>query len=441
METHAKQNRGKKALLPVALWFLAGTFLVFFALNRHARADRFNYHSELWADKAGYSVYLQAFEYGYDGRAIPDTSIATKTGYGFQIDSESGVIVTKYTYGTALAQLPFYLFGSFLEPDNETLPGFSVVQNRMVSVAGALYLLAGLIFLYRFLRFYYEKRVRFLSLLVLLFGTNLLYYGTLEPGMSHVYSFALFSGFLLFIKTRNFFKTERFWEFFVFGCLAGWIVVLRQSNLLFPLVYFFLDSSDSALARERARRIFKIRNLIPVLLGFLLLILPQIVYWNYAFESMLAYSYGNEGFNWLNPRPLKVLFDPYNGLLIYAPLWLLMLVYLAIMLRKKATNAWLLFACFAIMTYIFSSWWAWWFGCAFGARSYVEYLSLFSLALAYGWKDVLHKSKTTKRIVSLVVLLSCMYTTKMALSIDTCFPGSKNWDWPVYFEELTRKVN
>lgn len=441
METRSKQNRGKKTLLPFALWFMAGAFLVFFALNRHAKADRFNYHSELWADKAGYSIYLQAFEYGYDGRTIPDTAIISKTGYGFSIDAENGVFITKYTYGTALAQSPFYFLGSIFESDTELLPGFSVVQNRMVSVAGAVYLLLGLIFLYRFLRFYYEKTVGILTLLVLLFGTNLLYYGTLEPGMSHIYSFAVFSGFLYFIKKRNYFKEEKIWEFVVFGCLAGWMVVLRQSNLLFPLVYFFLDASATSSVLERVKRVFKLRNLLFVLLGFSVLIAPQIVYWNYAFESMVAYSYGDEGFNWLNPRILKVLFDPYNGLLIYSPILLFVLIYMGTMLKKKATNAWLIFATFLIMTYIFSCWWAWWYGCAFGARSYVEYLSLLSLVFAYGWKDILHKSRTTKLVSSLVVLLFCLYTCKMALSIDTCFPGSKNWDWPTYFEELTRKVN
>lgn len=430
-----------KHFLSWFIWTIAGALLVFFALNRHSKADRFNYHSEIWADKAGYTIYLQAFEYGYDGRNIPDTGIVRKTGLGFNIDAESGVILTKYTYGTALAQSPFYLIGSLIEPETETLPGFSVIQNRMISVAGALYLLVGLIFLYRFLCFYYEPRVGILSLLVLVFGTSLLYYGTLEPGMSHVYSFALFSGFLYFIKSRDFFEEEKFWELFVFGCLAGWIVVLRQSNLLFPLVYFFLDCCTSGQIIERAKRIFRIRNLVAVLLGFLLLLVPQIVYWNYAFESILAYSYGDEGFNWLNPKVLKVFFDPYNGLFLYAPIMLVMVIYLFIMLKRKVTNAWVLAATFGIITYIFSSWWAWWFGCAFGARSYVEYLSLFGFAFAYGWKDILEKSKTTKLIASLVVLIFCLYTTKMALSTDTCFPGNHYWDWPTYLKELSREVS
>lgn len=440
MVIRSDQNPGKKPVLSFVVWLLVGVFLVFFALNRHSRADRFNYHSEIWADKAGYTIYLQAFEYGYDGRRVPDTAIVSKTGYGFSIDPKNGVFITKYTYGTALAQSPFYLLGSFIEADSEILPGFSVIQNRMVSLAGAVYLVFGLFFLYRFLGFFYVKKVRILTLLILLFGTNLLYYGTLEPGMSHIYSFALFSGFLLFLKRRDFFAKEKFWEFFVFGCLAGWMVVLRQSNLLFPLVYFFLDAGTRALVLERVKRIFTFGNLIPVLLGFFLLLSPQILYWNYAFESMLAYSYGEEGFHWLDPKIHKVFFDPYNGLFIYAPLMFFAVVSMIMMLRNKVENAWLITATFGIMTYIFSCWWAWWFGCAFGARSYVEYLSLFSLAFAYGWRDILTRNKGTIITASIVVVLCCAYTTKMALSIDTCFPGSKKWDWPVYFDELKRKV-
>ncbi|HCS19432.1 MAG TPA: hypothetical protein DIW47_02525 [Bacteroidetes bacterium] len=440
METRSKSKLRSKALLSFAFWFFAGVFLVFFALNRHSRADRFNYHSELWADKAGYSIYLQAFEYAYDGRKIPDTAIVSKSGYGFQIDQESGVIVTKYTYGTALAQAPFYILGRFFESDAEVLPGFSVIQNRMVSVAGAVYLLLGLFFLYRFLRFYYDKKVVINTLLVLLFGTSLLYYGTMETGMSHIYSFALFSGFLLFIRQRSYFARERFWEFFVFGCLAGWMIVLRQSNLLFPLVYFFLDAGSVTQVKERIKRMFRIRNLFPAIAGVLLLIAPQIVYWNYAFDSMLAYSYGDEGFNWLNPKILKVFFDPYNGLFIYAPILLFAAIYGAVMIRRKVPNAWLIFATFGIMTYIFSCWWAWWFGCAFGARSYVEYLSLLSMAMAYGWKEILSGSKKALVGAGIVALFCCVYTTKMAFSTDGCFPGSKEWDWPAYANEVMSKV-
>jgi len=413
-----------------------GLFLVFFALNRHARSDRFNYHSEIWSDKAGYQIYLSGFEYGWDARNFPDTSLSRITGYGFYTDPESGTLLTKYTYGTALAQLPFYLVGHFLEDEKETFPGFSVIQNRMVSVAAAFYLFVGLFFLYQFLTYFFSKKVLPWVIIILLFGTNLLYYGSHETGMSHVYSFAVFAGLLLFIKRRSYFEKEAFWEFLVFGLLSGWIVMLRQSNALFPLIVLFLDISSRSAFRHRLRRLVRIKNLFAIVVGGFLMLLPQLVYWNYAFESMVAYSYGNEGFNWLYPRIIKSFFDPYNGLFIYMPIMLFVLFWMIQMTRKKVQNGMLTLLSFVIISYVFSCWWAWWFGCAFGQRSYVEYLTLLSIPIGYGLSQLHTLPRLRRYALVLGIILCCGYTSKMAMSIDHCFEGSKNWDWPAYGELL-----
>lgn len=435
-EQYKRKGMLSKGNAPFFIWLLLGFLLVFLSLNRHSRADRFTYHSEIWADKAGYQIYLSAFEYDFDGRTIPDTSIVKKTGYGFSIDTTNGVILTKYTYGTALAQLPFYLVAKVFQDKDDPLPGFSVLHNRMISLAASLYLLLGLIFLYQFLLFYFERKIVVVALAILLFGTNLLYYGIQETGMSHVYSFTVFAGLLLLLKRRNFFEKESFWEFFVFGCLAGWIVVLRQSNVLFPLVFFFLDARNLATVGERVRRIFRWKNLLPTFLGFALLLTPQILYWTYAFDSMVAYSYGDEGFNWLKPQFHQVFFNPYNGLFLYAPVLLFMVYSMLVMVKKSANNAWLLLALFVVISYVFASWWAWWFGCAFGARSYVEYLALFSLAIAYGWKDTLLKGGMFRISFGMILVLFCVYTTKMTFSMEPCFPGAYEWDWPAFWKVI-----
>jgi len=419
-----------------ALWFLLGLFLVFFALNRHARSDRFNYHSEIWADKAGYQIYLSAFEYGWDARNLPDTAMVSMTGYGFYTDAESGTFITKYTYGTALAQLPFYLLGRSLESDEEIYPGFSVVQNRLVSVAAAVYLFIGLLLLYQFLRTYFSRSVVPWVLVILLFGTNLLYYGSHETGMSHAYSFALFAGLLLFIKRRNFLQNAKVWELVVFGLLCGWIVMLRQSNALFPLIILFLDTNSWTEVRSRFMYFLRIKNLIWILLGAIVMLLPQLIYWNYAFERMVAYSYGDEGFKWFSPKLIRTFFDPYNGLFIYMPIMALILFWMIQMARNRVQNGMLTLLSFVIISYIFSCWWAWWFGCAFGQRSYVEYLTLLSLPIGYGLSQIGKLSALKRFSLVLFIVCCCAYTSKMAMSIDHCFEGSKNWDWKAYQELL-----
>lgn len=426
----------KNPWLGRALWFLLGIFLVFFALNRHARSDRFNYHSEIWSDKAGYQIYLSGFEYGWDTENLPDTGLSRMTGYGFYTDLESGTFITKYTYGTALAQSPFYLLGHFLEAEDEAYPGFSVIQNRMVSLAAAVYLLLGLFFLYRFLSYYFSKKLLPWLIVILLFGTNLLYYGSHETGMSHVYSFAVFAGLLLFIKRKNFLQNAKIWELIAFGLLSGWIIMLRQSNALFPLIVLFLDSSSWSEIRTRILHFLRLKNLLWIVLGGVLMILPQLLYWNYAFESMVAYSYGEEGFNWFAPKLIRSFFDPYNGLFIYMPIMALVLFWMIQMTRNKVQNGRLVLVSFLIISYVFSCWWAWWFGCAFGQRSYVEYLTLFSIPIGYGLTKLIQLSALKRYSLLLIIVVCCAYTSKMAMSIDHCFEGSKNWDWPVYIELL-----
>ncbi|HAV25632.1 MAG TPA: hypothetical protein DCX01_05600 [Bacteroidetes bacterium] len=48
-------------------------FLLFVSLNRHSKHPAFEYHSEIFTDKAGYHVYLPAFFY-YDmnGQKMPE---------------------------------------------------------------------------------------------------------------------------------------------------------------------------------------------------------------------------------------------------------------------------------------------------------------------------------------------------------------------------------
>lgn len=420
-------------------WALLGVLLVFLALNRHSRAGRFNYHSEVFSDKAGYQIYLSAFEYGWDARNFPDTALVRLSGLGFETTSE-GKIITKYTYGTALAYSPFYLLGRTLESADETYPGFSEIQNRMISLAAAIYLLIGLIFLHRFLRYYYSNKVATWTTLLVLLGTNLLYYGIQETGMSHAYSFALFAGFLVLLKKTNFLKDGNSWHYVLFGILAGWMVVIRQLNIVFPLVYFFLDGDKESVA-IRFKRIMHWKHFFPVLFGGMLLVFPQLLYWKYASGHWVMYSYGEEGFNFTKPKFLNVYFNPYNGLFLYTPLVFIMLLGAINMVKRQMSNGWLVLIAFIGLSYLFASWWAWWFGCAFGARSFIEYYVVLALGLGY----FLHHLKERKRIARFLIIgvlfLFSAYTFKMTFSISPCYPGDLGWDWSAFPEEVMRPMH
>ena len=118
----------RKQLLNVILFVLMSGVLIFLTFNRHSKSGYYNYHSELWADKAGYYVYLPAsLKYNFKANDFPD-SIDMKVGYGFKLDLEENKVLTKYTYGVAFLQSFFYLLADSLSTSvNQKADGFSPI--------------------------------------------------------------------------------------------------------------------------------------------------------------------------------------------------------------------------------------------------------------------------------------------------------------------------
>ena len=66
--------------------------------------------------------------------------------------------------------------------------------------------------------------------------------------------------------------------------------------------------------------------------------------------------------------------------------------------NKFAAISWMGF--FVIITYIFSSWWMWYYGGSFSSRVYVEYLPLFMILFAF----LLAEAKTKSLRIALLSL-------------------------------------
>lgn len=427
-----KRNRAYAIVL--FTFFLITTFLAF---NRHSRSGIYNYHSQIWADKAGYYMYLPAtFKYRFDASQFPD-SIDVKTGDGFTIDRSRNKVVTKYTSGVAIMQLPFYLLADLLaEPLGFKRDGFSQIYHWSIDLSASFYLALGMFFLWLFLEKRYKPKIVLLTLASLFLATNLLYYVTVDSGLSHVYSFALFAFSLYFFQKTKYLQNSNFATYLKFGLSAGLIALIRPTGVLFLTCFLFLDVNKLEEVKDRLLKLVNFKAILPLALGAFVIILPQLLYWNDVFGSYVAYSYQDEGFNWLNPQIASVFFQPYNGLFLYTPLYLLVLISIVAMIRKRVHNGIYLLALFTAITYVFASWDSWWFGCAFGARSYVEYLTIFSIPLSFALSKVFEAKKWVRSALVLTLLLFAAYNLKMIYSFGGCFYGSKCWDWPAYVELL-----
>ena len=156
----------------VIIFFLSCSFLRFFiSVNRSKNRELYSWENMLWADQGrilclqpGLSFYIISMEI----KCLPH--IASKTGNGFEIDSVNHKISTKYNYGVALMQSPFFLasrlFTSIIQQPDD---GFSKITVFFILIAGAFYMLAGLFFLYLFLCNYFKSRVAGIAVLLIFF--------------------------------------------------------------------------------------------------------------------------------------------------------------------------------------------------------------------------------------------------------------------------------
>jgi len=393
-------------------------FLVTLALNRHSKAGIYNYHSEIFADKAGYNVYLPAtFIYSFNANKFPD-SIDIKTGNGFRLDKSNNKIITKYPYGVALLQAPFWLIAYFIDRDKT---GYSKIFHSAIDISAVFYLVLGMFFIFKILK----NKLKTISILTVLFisicSTNLLYYATIDNGMSHVYSFSILSIVLYAINST---KSSILLIF-----LAGIFVLVRPINIVFllPIVFLF-DVENLNDFHKRINYLFDFKNISIVFVPVILLFYLQFVYYNYAFENSIGYIYPDENFiQVFSPKILEVLFAPNNGLFIYSPIVLVILLYIlrsAILLQKC-----LLIGLFVIYVALYGSWWSYMLGCGFGHRGFIDILPIYIIIFSNWFRNI----SIFKIVISLVLSI---YVIKLYFTFDICFFGKSEWDWQELYQLL-----
>lgn len=409
------------------------------SFSLHKEEDQFSWKGELWADRAGYYIYLPSiFLYGFDISNAPE-EIDTKTGNGFLIDRTEKKISTKYPIGVAILLSPFFLAVHWiscvlnLSEDG----GFSPLYHRMINVAAVIYMIFGLVMLRKVFQRYFPPSVQYLTLFFTFAGTSLFYYAIDDGSMSHVYSFFLFSLFLFSLVT--FLDRTKFGYFLLMVFAGSLAVVTRPTNILLFSLFFFWDITSFKSFSERLKLFFKPVYLAAFILVLFLVLLPQLLYWNYLHGSYVAYTYGEEGFtNWKDPYLLEVWFSPLNGLFTYTPMMILMLAGIGLMIVKRNLNGWVALSLFLIVSYICGAWQTWYFGCSFGQRSFVEYFAILAIPLGY----IIHwtteqKGYMAKGMILFMLLLFSWFNIRLTYAYEKCFFGS-SWDWNAYHRQLEK---
>lgn len=414
----------------------------FMVLDRQQDTGYFNWRSTMWADPVGYYVYLPAtFIYNFDAAELPE-KITEKTGDGFTVN-EQGKIITRYSCGVAILQSPVFLaVHLFAGLTGQEQDGFSGIYHRVSIFAAILYSFLGIVLLWYFLLGYFNKLISGLTILTLFFGTNLLYYTIDATGMSHVYSFFLFA--LLLVLSKSFFKEgqqrKRLIYFFLISIVSSLIILVRPTNIAFVGLVFILDCNSWNDLKLRLVQILSIKNIIILTISVFLVFLPQLLYWKYTSGSYITDSYEGYGFtNWASPKIIEFLFSTNNGLFTYNPIYFIILFSLVFMILKKQKNGIYILGLFVGLIYVFSSWFVFSFGCAFGSRNFVEYTTIFALPLGFLFQESANFSVKFKRILIISTIFLVLINLKLVSAYDKCFLGT-DWDFKEYSYFLRQRT-
>ncbi len=312
------------------------------------------------------------------------------------------VYVNKYSAGTALMILPFFLVAQVISP-LVGLPadGYSVLYQYAVALAALWWLWVGLFFLRKLLKSYgVSERVTVWVVLLLLLGTNLFHYAFVEVAFSHVYSFAAITAFLWFLRLFFISKGKKY--AFIAAFAFGMVVLIRPVNGMVVFAMPLLAENRQILKTRAVALLGSLKNVLLLSILFLLAISPQLIINYLQTGNLIVYGYRGEGFDFLHPRLGAFLFGFKKGWLIYTPVMLL-LIPATIALWRRSKLFFYGFVFFLLMLiYIFSSWWNWFYGDGFGMRPMVDYYGLFALVIAL-WVDKL--KPLVKGVLLLIVLL------------------------------------
>lgn len=224
---------------------------------------------------------------------------------------------------------------------------------------------------------FFEDHVAAAVTLLMFAATNLLYYISGAPGMTHPYSYFLLV--LLYLFTLEYFRSKKPWQFMFLAFCIGLMALVRPTNLilaLFPLLYG-LNPENRKTLMSAFRQPF---NYILFAFFFLIPWVPQFIYWDYATGDWLFYSYDEERFFFNKPHVFDGLFSYRKGWFVYTPV--MAVAALGLLFTKKyRAHRWPLLVIFPLFAFVVFSWWCWWYGGSLGSRAMIEFYPFMLLGL------------------------------------------------------------
>jgi len=295
---------------------------------------------------------------------------------------EGGNWVNKRSVGMAYMYTPFYVLSQVIAKAQGRYDDGYSKQTESILVLGIwIYFCIGLFFLGKGLFRFFSYPVVVFCLFSLILSTNLLWYLLGEPLFTHSINFMWLS--ILIYSTILFHENKKLGWLVLIAFSVSMLTIIRPNNLmlgLFPILYG-VNNKESLIIKWNLIK----TNLWPILFAIIVFLgpmIPQFLYWKWATNHWIFYSYAGEKFYWNRPLILEVLFSYRKGWLLYTPLMLLIIPGI-FYLKKKCTQLFLpVIIILPLFLYVTSCWWAWSYGGAFGMRPMIDIYPLLIFCIA-----------------------------------------------------------
>ncbi len=416
------------------LFFLAISFICLTYSVKNRWTDN-RWTSLITSDGSGYYAYLPSI-FIYHNFNFDKLEKLNK-GLHESCYSKDGKVFDKYFAGVAVLLTPFFLLAYFISYlFGFSTNGYSIFFQFGASIGGLFYLITGLGYTRKLLLEYKVRDgVIYFTISIVLFATNLFYYATIEPTMSHVYSFALIAGFCYYAKKlASGARRDGFWKL---GCILALVVLVRPVNILSVALIPFLAGS-SANTLKFIRNGIKPLNLLGIAVPALIVLALQMMVWHEETGSYFIRSYSTETFYFLHPHFWSMLFGFRKGLFVYTPvIFIAVAGGLMIFLRKDIYSFWLFLFFFIPSTYILSCWWCWYYGDSYGMRVFIDFYAIFALLLALFLDSIFVKPLITTTAITIalfLVALNCVQQYQYMHLIMSRDSMSKGRYWKVFLK-------
>ncbi len=319
---------------------------------------------------------------------------------------DNGNWIMKYSMGMAFLYSPAFFAGHCLAKfSGQTADGLSYYYQLSLIIWSLLVTFIGIYFLRRILLYFFNDNPAYVILLLICLGTNYYFTNVYSSAMPHNYLFTVYT--IIIWLTIQWHRKPKISTAILTGLFIGLAILSRPSEivtLIIPLAWGV--HNRKSLSEKSSLLLSKIPHIILVIITLIIIGIPQIIYWKVTTGKFLYMSYNNpgEGFDFLSPYILKVLFSFRKGWFIYTPVMLFAVTGFYYLFKKNKPVFYPLLLFFIFNLFIVSSWSCWWYADSFGQRALVQSYPVMAITLGYLIQYIQTKKFIIKGIFTVIFI-------------------------------------